>query len=296
MKQLSSNKFKILNKFNRKAKNKINEININHTTFLIKPKATLKKIMEKKEEMIYYDKSQKEILLNIIKNTQLHFLNQLNDANNNEKSKGNKKDIKTILENLKLFVAYLLNEKIKNKDYLQLDVNNKKSKLLAEISKYLKYEYDFQNTNKNKNKTRLYLDIDKEEREKKNLFSELFNYKLKNFITENEIKEAEFKLMNSIRQLNFIKKTFLFPEENKEIFFYNNFERTDLNNEINYIIQEKKDKYLKSINKLKKIKEEQELYLNAINKIKANIVIKNNIVEQDIIQELSFENKITNNS
>ena len=101
MKQLSSNKFKILNKFNRKAKNKINEININHTTFLIKPKATLKKIMEKKEEMIYYDKSQKEILLNIIKNTQLHFLNQLNDANNNEKSKGNKKDIKTILENLK---------------------------------------------------------------------------------------------------------------------------------------------------------------------------------------------------
>lgn len=296
MKQLSSNKFKILNKFNRKAKNKINEININHTTFLIKPKATLKKIMEKKEEMIYYDKSQKEILLNIIKNTQLHFLNQLNDANNNEKSKGNKKDIKTILENLKRFVAYLLNEKIKNKDYLQLDVNNKKSKLLAEISKYLKYEYDFQNTNKNKNKTRLYLDIDKEEREKKNLFSELFNYKLKNFITENEIKEVEFKLMNSIRKLNFIKKTFLFPEENKEIFFYNNFEQTDLNNEINYIIQEKKDKYLKSINKLKKIKEEQELYLNAINKIKTNIVIKNNIVERDIIQELSFENKITNNS
>ena len=296
MKQLSSNKFKILNKFNRKAKNKINEININHTTFLIKPKATLKKIMEKKEEMIYYDKSQKEILLNIIKNTQLHFLNQLNDANNNEKSKGNKKDIKTILENLKRFVAYLLNEKIKNKDYLQLDVNNKKSKLLSEISKYLKYEYDFQNTNKNKNKTRLYLDIDKEEREKKNLFSELFNYKLKNFITENEIKEVEFKLMNSIRKLNFIKKTFLFPEENKEIFFYNNFERTDLNNEINYIIQEKKDKYLKSINKLKKIKEEQELYLNAINKIKTNIVIKNNIVERDIIQELSFENKITNNS
>ena len=48
--------------------------------------------------------------------------------------------------------------------------------------------------------------------------------------------------------------------------------------------------------KLKKIKEEQELYLNAINKIKTNIVIKNNIVEQDIIQELSFENKITNNS
>ena len=297
MKQLSSKKYQILNMLNRKTKNKINEINISHTTFLIKPKATLKKLLEIKEEIIYYDKSQKELVLNSIKRSQLYFLNQFSDVNNNEKSVDNKKDIKAMLENLKKFLAYLLNEKIKKKDYLQLDVNNKKAKILKEISNYLKYEYDSQNKNNDdNNRARIYLDNDEEEKEKKHISGELFNYKLRNFITENKIKETENELMNLKLKLNYIKKTYLFPEENREIYFYNNHEQIDINNEIKNILQSQKKRYFKYINKLKKIKKEQELYLNAINKIKKNIIIKKNIFEQDVIQELSIENKITNNS
>ena len=230
----------------------------NNLPILIKQKELKKKKFEKKEEIFFYDKSQKEILLNTIKNSQL----------------------------------YLLNEKIKNKDYLQLDVNNKKIKLHNEMSKFLKYDYD--KINDDSNKSKMNLDIDEESREKGHIFNEVFKLKLLNFIIENKIKEMEFEEMNLKRKLNYISKTYLFPEENREIYCYDN--KAEINDEFNNIIKKEKNKYLDIKIKEKQIKEKQELYLNEINKMKNNIVIKNNVLEKNIIQELSIEDRITNNS
>ena len=241
MKKFSSKQFKILNMLNGKSKD-------NNLPILIKQKELKKKKFEKKEEIFFYDKSQKEILLNTIKNSQLYLLNQFCDTNNNELKKEKNIFIIEFLRNLKGFLAYLLNEKIKNKDYLQLDVNNKKIKLHNEMSKFLKYDYDKINDDSN----------------------------------------------NLKRKLNYISKTYLFPEENREIYCYDN--KAEINDEFNNIIKKEKNKYLDIKIKEKQIKEKQELYLNEINKMKNNIVIKNNVLEKNIIQELSIEDRITNNS
>lgn len=285
MKKFSSKQFKILNMLNGKSKD-------NNLPILIKQKELKKKKFEKKEEIFFYDKSQKEILLDTIKNSQLYLLNQFCDTNNNELKKEKNIFIIEFLRNLKGFLAYLLNEKIKNKDYLQLDVNNKKIKLHNEMSKFLKYDYD--KINDDSNKSKMNLDIDEESREKGHIFNEVFKLKLLNFIIENKIKEMEFEEMNLKRKLNYISKTYLFPEENREIYCYDN--KAEINDEFNNIIKKEKNKYLDIKIKEKQIKEKQELYLNEINKMKNNIVIKNNVLEKNIIQELSIEDRITNNS
>jgi hypothetical protein len=289
MKKFSSKQFKKRNELNL-----LNERNkSNNSPILIKQKELKKKILEKKEEIFIFDKSQKEILLNTIKNSQLYLLNQFSNTNNNEVIKEKNIYIIEFLRNLKSFLGYLLNEKIINQDYLQLDVNNKKIKIHNEMSKFFNYDCDKKINNNDSNKSTTNSDIGKESIEKNNVFNELFKLKLLNFIIENKIKEMEFEEKNLRRKLNYISKTYLFPEENREIYCYDN--KDEINDKLNNIIQIEKNKYLNIINKDKQIKEKQELYLSEINKVKNNIVFKNNILEKNIIQELSIEDKITNN-
>lgn len=289
-----------MKKFSSKQFKKRNELNLlndknksNNSPILIKQKELKKKIFEKKEEIFIFDKSQKEILLNTIKNSQLYLLNQFSNTNNNEVIKEKNIYIIEFLRNLKNFLGYLLNEKIINQDYLQLDVNNKKIKIHNEMSKFFNYDCDKKINNNDSNKSTTNSDIGKESIEKNNVFNELFKLKLLNFIIENKIKEMEFEEKNLRRKLNYISKTYLFPEENREIYCYDN--KDEINDKLNNIIQIEKNKYLNIINKDKQIKEKQELYLSEINKVKNNIVFKNNILEKNIIQELSIEDKITNN-
>ncbi len=62
------------------------------------------------------------------------------------------------------------------------------------------------------------------------------------------------------------------------------------------MIQMEKDKLDNTRKKIQEKKEEQEQYIKAINKIKCDITTRNNILEKDIIYELSIENRITSNS
>ena len=261
-----------------------------------------KKNFYKKEENFYYDKSQKEMLLSYIKNAQFDLLNKI-DKIENSKEKINL--IKKLLMDLKVFLAYLFNEKIRNKDNLQTSVNNNKSRLQNEIKKNYKYDnINHSNNIINKSlivKSNYKLDekqkvIDTEMAEKNYIGSEVSKLKLQNFKIENEIIKTDFLIINTKKIIDNIKNTNLFPEENKEIFYYNDIGKDKINQEFNILKNEEKNKLVQIMikNEEKKIKIEQ--YNNSINKIKNDINIRNNFSVKNIIYETSLENRITSNS
>ena len=290
-KKFSSKKHKSFIIFNN-SKNNISKININ-SSIRSQYTPTSKTTNFINEEIYYYDKSQKEILLSLIKNSQLNLLMQLSMIDDNEKMN----TIKDFLKDLKGFLAYLLNEKIKNKDNLQLNVNSKKERLQSEISNNSKYDRKVKDNNiiKRKNKS-FQKNIDTEMVEKNYVGSELSKLRLQNFKTENEIKKADFSIFNIKRTLILLKNTIIFPEENREIYFQNNLNQEKIDNGFNYMIQMEKDKLDNTRKKIQEKKEEQGQYIKAINKIKCDITTRNNILEKDIIYELSIENRITSNS
>lgn len=261
-----------------------------------------KKNFYKKEENFYYDKSQKEMLLSYIKNAQFDLLNKI-DKIENSKEKINL--IKKRLMDLKVFLAYLFNEKIRNKDNLQTSVNNNKSRLQNEIKKNYKYDnINHSNNIINKSlivKSNYKLDekqkvIDTEMAEKNYIGSEVSKLKLQNFKIENEIIKTDFLIINTKKIIDNIKNTNLFPEENKEIFYYNDIGKDKINQEFNILKNKEKNKLVQIMikNEEKKIKIEQ--YNNSINKIKNDINIRNNFSVKNIIYETSLENRITSNS
>ena len=275
-----------------------NKYNIN--TFSIP--SISKKNFYKKEENFYYDKSQKEMLLSYIKKAQFDLLNKI-DKIENSKEKINL--IKKLLMDLKVFLAYLFNEKIRNKDNLQTSVNNNKSRLQNEIKKNYKYDnINHSNNIINKSlivKSNYKLDekqkvIDTEMAEKNYIGSEVSKLKLQNFKIENEIIKTDFLIINTKKIIDNIKNTNLFPEENKEIFYYNDIGKDKINQEFNILKNKEKNKLVQIMikNEEKKIKIEQ--YNNSINKIKNDINIRNNFSVKNIIYETSLENRITSNS
>lgn len=290
-KKFSSRKYKSNIIFNNN-KNNISKININSSVrSQYTPTANTTTLI--KEEIYYYDKSQKEILLSLIKNSQLNLLMQLSMVDNNEKIN----TIKDFLKDLKGFLAYLLNEKIKNKDNLQLNVNIKKERMQAEISNNSKYDKKIKdNTIIKRKKKSFQKNVDTEMVEKNYVGSELSKLKLQNFKTENEIIKTDFSIINLKRTLLLLKNTIIFPEENREIYCQNNLNQEKIDNGFNYMMQIKKEKLDNIRKKIQEKKEEQEQYIKAINKIKCDITTRNNILEKDIIYELSIENRITSNS
>ena len=290
-KKFSSKKHRSFIIFNN-SKNNISKININ-SSIRSQYTPTSKATNFINEEIYYYDKSQKEILLSLIKNSQLNLLMQLSMIDDNEKMNA----IKDFLKDLKGFLAYLLNEKIKNKDNLQLNVNTKKERLQTEISNNSKYDRKIKDNNiiKRKNKS-FQKNVDTEMVEKNYVGSELSKLRLQNFKTENEIKKADFSIFNLRRTLILLKNTIIFPEENREIYCQNNLNQEKIDNGFNYMIQMEKDKLDNTRKKIQEKKEEQGQYIKAINKIKCDITTRNNILEKDIIYELSIENRITSNS
>ena len=290
-KKFSSRKYKSFIIFNNN-KNNISKININSSE-RSQYTPTAKNTNLINEEIYYYDKSQKEILLSLIKNSQLNLLMQLGMADNNEKIN----TIKDFLKDLKGFLAYLLNEKIKNKDNLQLNVNTKKERIQNAISNNSKYDKKIKdNTIIKRKKSSFQKNVDTEMVEKNYVGSELSKLKLQNFKTENEIIKTDFSIINLKRTLLLLKNTIIFPEENREIYCQNNLNQEKIDNGFNYMIQIKKEKLDNIRKKIQEKKEEQEQYIKAINKIKCDITTRNNILEKDIIYELSIENRITSNS
>ena len=290
-KKFPTRKYKSFIIFNNN-KNNISKININ-SSVRSQYTPTAKNTNLINEEIYYYDKSQKEILLSLIKNSQLNLLMQLGMADNNEKIN----TIKDFLKDLKGFLAYLLNEKIKNKDNLQLNVNTKKERIQNAISNNSKYDKKIKdNTIIKRKKKSFQKNVDTEMVEKNYVGSELSKLKLQNFKIENEIIKTDFSIINLKRTLLILKNTIIFPEENREIYCQNNLNQEKIDNGFNYMMQIKKEKLDNIRKKIQEKKEEQEQYIKAINKIKCDITTRNNILEKDIIYELSIENRITSNS
>ena len=260
-KKFSSRKYKSFVVFNNN-KNNISKINNSSIRSQYTPTANTTTLIN--EEIYYYDKSQKEILLSLIKNSQLNLLMQLSMIDDNEKMN----TIKDFLKDLKGFLAYLLNEKIKNKDNLQLNVNTKKERLQTEISNNSKYDRKIKDNNiiKRKNKS-FQKNIDTEMVEKNYVGSELSKLRLQNFKTENEIKKTDFSIFNIKRTLILLKNTIIFPEENREIYCQNNLNQEKIDNGFNYMIQMEKDKLDNTRKKIQEKKEEQGQYIKAINKL-----------------------------
>lgn len=296
-KKFSSKKYKSVNIFNKNIRNDVSNIHLKMGK-LTRTLSISKNNLYEKEEIFCYDKSQKEILLSLIKNSQLNIINQLNTINSAQKMKKKKNDtIKDFLIDLKGFLAYLLNEKIKNKDNLQLDVNNEKANLQKRISDNMKYDNILIKNNsiikKNFN-SKSY--IDTEMVEKNFVGSEISKLKLQNFKTENEILKTEFAIFNIRRIITLIKNTCLFPEENREIYFYNNINQEKINEEFNHLKQINNNILEKSIIQSQEKKEEIEQYIKAINKTRNDIQLREHIYAQDTIQELSIEDRVTSNS
>lgn len=295
--KFSSKKNKSVSIFNHNINN-IGKINIKSA---IKPLSIPKKVNFKKEDILYYDKSQKETLLTLIKNSQLNILMQLSSENSSEKVNKEKVNIiKDFLKDLKNFLAHLLNEKIGNKDYLQINVNKKKQRLQSEIADNLKYDrgrkINIKSNSIIKRKKSFPKNIETEMVEKIFVGSELSKLKLQNFQTENEVLKTEFSIFNLRRTLQYINNTIIFPEDGREIYCYNKKNQDKIDNVINHMKQKESDKLNNMKEMLKKIKTEQDQNINAINKIKNEITMRHNILEKDIIYELSIENRITSNS
>ena len=237
------------------------------------------------ELFLFSLKSQKEILLSLIKNVQENLLLE----KNNETS-----FYKELLSDLKKNLLYMLSEKQTKEKYLQEKINNKKLKIQNII---------FNSNKKMKNNNK------KEERKINNetnileKTNELSKLKMMNFKTENEIEKLNFLIKNRTYINNYLKATSIYPGEKSELFLDSPNKNSDeIEDSFNFQIHEVKD-YLNDLAFEKNMQNAKiEQLQNNINMIKLKNQIENIIDKEDIIYEDSQENKkitdlenITNN-
>lgn len=218
-----------------------------------------------KEEILLYNKTQKEILLSLIKTNQLSLLSNL------QKNKlNNKKSIivKNIFLELKQSLSNLLKKKQMDEYYLYFKIDKIKKivqqKIFKKGTKTLLYNND-----------------------------EISKLKLLNFEIENEIEKIDFliKIKNDLNK--YLKIVNIFPEYNREIFYNSQKQNNDEIDEI-YEIQLKAIK--EGLNHEKnKVELQREMIGETQKEIEQYIEIKNNISSSDIIPETSLENQISRN-
>ena len=271
------NKIKILSKENH-ARNSLNEFKIlkktstNFSCNISLPNPYLK------QEILFTHKSQKEILLSLIKSAQVTLLSEI------KKNKSNKKEIikfiKEFLYELKNNLEYILKEKNLTKTNLENNYNNYKSQIQLKIGK--KY--------KNNSETNT------EMVEKNYEGNELSKLKLLNFKIENEIIKTESIYKNIQYTINYLKITNLFPEMNRELFLSNKIKTENIDEIFKELKKEEKEKLNKTIIKKNIQNKEIEKYKEEINEMKQNIELINNIDSTDIIFEDSSESRVMSNS
>jgi hypothetical protein len=217
-----------------------------------------------KEEILFSNKSQKDILLSLIKSAQVSLLASLKQKSSNSKPKKMNFFFKNLLLDLKKNLLFAVNEKNLSKSYYE---NNIKSTKLQ-----IQKNYDIFS--------------------KKSEGNELSKLKILNFIIENDILETDFMIEKTQKLISYLKITKIFPEENREIFLKN---KNEIDKILNVKVKKGKEllkelitKKLKQNENIKKLKEE-------IIEIKQDLGLKNSIESTDIILEETSENRVFSN-
>ena len=235
-----------------------------------------------KEQILFSSKSQKELILSLIKSGQLSLLSKIN-----QKAKISQKEkliiFKNYLKDLKSNLSYILKEKTTNMIYLQNKINNTKQIIQNKISNNNK-------DNDDKNINEDYLETDMKEKNYEG--NELSKLQFLNFKIENEIQKTNNMIANMQYLIKSLKLTYLFPEDNIKFSLLNNLQNPKeiakiYNSKIQY---EKKilDKYIDLQNQQKYY---LELYQNKINEIKNKIRTQQFMGLNEIIYEESLENR-----
>ena len=218
-----------------------------------------------KEEILFSNKTQKELLISHIKDAQIKIISKKKKNNNNL---NNINIFKNILIELKQNLLDILKEKQKKEKYLQNKLNKIKKMLQINIFKKEKVEKCFGR-------------------------DEISKLKILNFEIENEIKKIDFLSQNKKDLNKYLKIVDIFPEHNRELFY--NFIKQD-NNDIEQIlntnISKEKEMLIETKNKYDLQNFIIEQLQNEINILKYNIELKKNYNVSNIIFEESLENKI----
>ena len=235
----------------------------------------------KKEEILFSNKSNKEILLSLIKTAQTKLLSKIKNS-----TKDKIFIFKNILKELKEDLSFILDKKYINKNYLEINLNN--SKIVIQNKKKNKDNNSIRRSNKE-------VIIDNLETEVKEINydgNELSKLKLQIFKIENEILKTDFLIFNWNELINSLKETNIFPENDREFFLYNE-ERSqkEIDNIFISRFQEQNEFLKKYINLQNQQKYYIEQYNIEIEKKKKNIKSKNFMDLKDIIFEKTLENE-----
>ena len=255
-----------------KDKNKMNKF-INNIKLLPNPYL--------KEEILFSNKAHKEVLLSLIKSIQVRLIS------GNNKKENTKKDniilLKIFLKELINKLSYILNEKCKNKNYLESNINYTKKELKNKIKKKEIY-----NNKKDANEdleTENY--IETEIKEINYDGTELSKLKIQNFKIENELTKTNFLISIKLLELNSA-----FDDKNKDYILHSSIhDEKEIDEAFYWKKKEKIDLLNKYIHFQNLQKYYVEQYQEEIDIMKKNIKLRNLIDSKDVVPELSFEIK-----
>lgn len=270
-----STRFNLTNSYHLLNKSKLLTINSSTNNIHLLPSKY------KKEEILFSNKSNKEILLSLIKTAQTKLLSKIKNS-----TKDKIFIFKNILKELKEDLSFILDKKYINKNYLEINLNN--SKIFIQNKKKNKDNNSIRRSNKE-------VIIDNLETEVKEINydgNELSKLKLQIFKIENEILKTDFLIFNRNELINSLKETNIFPENDREFFLYNE-ERSqkEIDNIFISRFQEQNELLKKYINLQNQQKYYIEQYNIEIEKKKKNIKSKNFMDLKDIIFEKTLENE-----
>ena len=255
-----------------KDKNKMNKF-INNIKLLPNPYL--------KEEILFSNKAHKEVLLSLIKSIQVRLIS------GNNKKENTKKDniilLKILLKEMINKLSYILNEKCKNKNYLESNINYTKKELKNKIKKKEIY-----NNKKDVNEdleTENYMETEIKEINYDG--TELSKLKIQNFKIENELTKTNFLISIKLLELNSV-----FDDKNKDYILHSSIHDEK---EIDEVFYWKKKEKIDLLNKYIHFQNLQKYYVEQyqeeIDIMKKNIKLRNLIDSKDVVPELSFEIK-----
>ena len=191
-------------------------------------------ILPKKEEILFAHKTSLEILLAIIKKSQIDYLQTKNE------NSVNTNNIKNILNELKISLSEILNEQEKIASILSAQKNDQTQKLTNLIFNTSFSKRSISNmTDLNSNYQTLVT-----ESVESDLGNETSQLKLLNFKTENEIEKLNFLYYRFTFLLHYLKTPHLLCEHVNEFILNNKKDNSLCDNELHNICIQKRNRFM----------------------------------------------------